>query len=272
MAKQSQHTDFHSTLGSCLKALFVPIARLCLRRSLKVQDAIESLKHAFLEVAEQEVRGLDEKPNVSRLSAITGLHRRDVVRIFRMGESKDYSLSLNNRIIGQWLQDPRFLQKNGKPRVLSVDGEDSDFRMLMRSIATDLKPGTVLFELERVGAVERSPEGLKLVVQSYQAGTDPVEGFQMLGDDLEDLVSAVDDNLFEQEHGPHLHAKTVYDNVNVEALPLIRKWILKEGKAFHKRARQFLSRFDLDVRPRKGKMGGAKIAVGTFSRVFSGKK
>ena len=257
----------NETIVSCLRLVLTPIMRFCVRRQIKVQSIVESVKVVLLDVAAEEIEHRNEEVNVSRLSALTGLHRRDVQRIYREGVTKDYSFHLINRVIGQWQQDPRFLTKSRKARVLSVDGPDSDFRQLMNSVATDLKPGTVLFELERIGAVERVKNGIKLTAKTYEPKNNPEDSFDLLADDTEDILRAVEENVFEYDDEPHLHAKTVYDNITVEALPKIHDWLLKEGASFHRKARNFLSKYDIDIHPNLAKDGGTRVAIGTFSRV-----
>lgn len=251
----------------CLRSLLLPVVRFAVRHSVKVQDAIELVKFLYIEVASEEIRRHREEPNVSRLSALTGLHRRDVVRIFRHGEVKEQGVGVTYRVIGRWQSDKRFTTGAGKPRVLSFDGPDSEFRKLMESVATDLKPGTVLFELERIGAVERVKNGVRLQTQAYQVDSDPVQGFGMLADDTNDLIHSVEDNLLGTGDLRHLHGKTVYDNIAVEALHQISEWMIAEAARFHRRVRSHLARFDLDVHPDPLKKGGGRVALGTFARL-----
>jgi hypothetical protein len=257
-------------LIASIRLIVKPIARFCIRRQLKVQDAIEQVKVAFIEAAEREIQRLGEDPNVSRLSAMTGMHRRDVVRLFRQKAPKEYSFNLVTRVIGQWQRDPRFLTKSRKPKVLTFEGPESEFRELMNSVATDLKPGTVLFELERIGAIERTPEGLKLVHKTYEPRGSIEESFGILADDTEDLLRSVEENVFEFENAPHLHAKTVYDNIGVDdldELEMIRDWVIRLGAEFHRRARSYLAKYDLDINPRDTKFKKMRVAVGTFARI-----
>ncbi len=251
----------------CLRSLLHPVVRFAVRHSVKVQDAIELVKFLYIDVASEEIRRHQEEPNVSRLSALTGLHRRDVVRIFRHGEVKEQGVGVTYRVIGRWQSDKRFTTSAGKPRVLSFDGPDSDFRKLMDSVATDLKPGTVLFELERIGAVERVKNGVRLHAQAYQVDSDPVQGFGMLADDTNDLIHSVEDNLLGTSNVRHLHGKTVYDNIAVEALKELSEWLITEAARFHRRVRTQLARFDLDIHKDPMKKGGGRVAVGTFARL-----
>ena len=78
------------------------------------------------------------------------------------GEKKEKIPVMISRVVAQWENDRRFLTQAGKPRVLSCDEDDSEFSELVRLVSKDLHPGTVLFELERSGIVERSKRGVRL--------------------------------------------------------------------------------------------------------------
>jgi hypothetical protein len=216
-------------------------------------------------VAELEARG--QKVNVSRLSVSTGLHRRDVMRIYREGKTQDEPSSIPSRVLGQWEQDSKFLTKAGKPKLLTVDGDDSEFRQLVRLISTDVNAGTILFELERTDAVERVGNKLKLKRRALVVSDNPEESFQLLAADSKDLVASVEENVFSSATIKNLHARTEYDNIAIRELPQIKQWLLDEGSKFHARARNFLAQFDLDIAPQDGAIGGGRVVLGTFGRV-----
>ncbi|MBX7143150.1 MAG: hypothetical protein K1X79_01745 [Oligoflexia bacterium] len=263
------HTmDFNirNTLIACLRTVLRPVLQFCLRWSLTIQDLLESAKVVFLEVAADEIRRQGKEPNVSRLSVMTGLRRREVMRIWRDQDEKSSSFGLITRVIGMWQQSKRFQGKNGKPRVLSLDGENSEFNRLVQSISTDLHPGTVLFELERLQLVTRSEDGLLLKVESYFPKADPKEAFTMLAHDTADLISAAEENILGSKKRQNLHLTTEYDNIRIDELPQIEQWFLEEGKKIHERARQFLSKFDQSLNPKRGADAGARVVLGTFSR------
>ncbi|NMC62332.1 MAG: hypothetical protein GYA55_04120 [SAR324 cluster bacterium] len=250
-----------------LRALLRPISRFCLKRSIRLQDFIEIAKSVFLEAAAEQVRLQGAIVSTSRLSVITGLHRRDVMRLFNKQESKlGTDTSLVARVIGQWQQDPRFSSKSGKAKILKLEGKCSEFTELVRSVSKDLNPYTVLFELERIGAVSRQQGTICLQSAVYVPTGDVAQGLSLLAADSADLIAAVDENIFSPKELPNLHIKTQYDNLCVENVPEIRKWFLEKGEKFHKEARSFLSKFDKDINPKlKNKTGGARAAIATFS-------
>lgn len=262
--------DSRKIASTCLRLILRPVARFCLRRSLRIQDALETLKEVFVENAVEEMQRNNEKVNVSRLSAMTGLHRRDVMRLFNTEEEtrEEKAGNLMTRVVGQWMNDPEFLGSRNRPRILTLEGESSQFRRLVSKVSRDLNPGTVLFELERVGSVERTPRGVKLLLHHYVPLENAVEGFELLAKDSEDLIDAVDQNIFSGLKEPNLHGRTEFDSIRPEAIPYIREWLLTEGSAFHKRVGQFLAQFDTDFHPGDdGVRGGATVSLGTFSMI-----
>ena len=244
------------------------MVRFCLRRSLKLQEIIEATKGAMLEVAQEEQRKSNSEASVSRLSIMTGIHRGDVIRLSNGAAEKQPLPNIITRVIGQWRSDRRFHTADGRPRVLEFDSKTSEFASLVKSVSHDLNPYTVLFELERIEAVERTNRGLKLVAKNLILKEDAQAAFKHLSLDADDLISSVEENVFQVQPIKNLHLKTEYDKVGKKNLEKIRKWFLVEGSAFHDRARNFLSQFDQDINPSAKKDSSyARIAISTFSRV-----
>lgn len=260
--------DPRKPIIKALRAMLKPVMRFCIRYSISIQDVIESVKLTLIEAAREDLEHKNQEVNVSRLSASTGMHRREVMRIYREEESIEEPQGLIPRIIGQWQQDRRFTTKAGRARVLTVDGPDSEFKRLVRTVSNDLNPGTVLFELERIGAVERTREGLKLTTRAYIPRGNLTEGMALLGQDVADLIEAASGNILSTDEAPNLHATTHYDNIGEHSVEEIREWLNREGSAFHQRARNFLSQFDLDITPsRHSGDGGVRVVIGTFGRI-----
>lgn len=255
-----------------LRALLRPVARLCVAHAISVRELLELAKRELLLAAEAEAKRKKEKMNTSRLSVMTGIQRKDIIRIQEEGEEVPSSQSnLIARVIGKWEQDPNFTTRAGKPRVLSTEGDDSEFRSLVADVSTDLNPGTVLHALERIGAVERSTSKVRLKKAALSIQNDEVAGYTMLAADIEDLSLSVQDNLTRGDRIPHLHARTEYDNLLEEALPEIHSWILHQGAAFHEIVRTYLARFDKDLHPELKGNGGGQLVFGTFSRTTRSK-
>jgi hypothetical protein len=89
---------------------------------------------------------------------------------------------------------------------------------------------------------------------------------QVLSDDIEDLATAVEQNLTSCNETPSVHLRTSYDNIDPAELPQIRRWLLEKGAAFHREVRSYLSLFDRDINPSLPRGDGrARVVVSLFS-------
>lgn len=247
----------------CARLLFQPVVRFCLRRGISVQQMVESVKRAVVQIGVEEITARGEKVNTSRLSAMSGLHRRDVDRILTERPIPELPASLAARICAQWESDRRF-SSNGRPRRLSLSGGPHDFSKLLATVGSDLNLGTVVFELARRGVAERVGDQLVLKRRHISTRGDTVESFQTLAEDAGDLIATVEGNTLGEP--VQLHARTEFDNIPLSEAENVRTWILEEGGRFHARVRRFLAKLDLDVQPRSDS-GGVRVAVGSFSRI-----
>lgn len=249
-----------------LERLLRPVVRLCLRQGIKLNDLVEVLKVTMVRVANEDLTKQKSEQSLSRVSVMTGVHRKDVTRISRSDTPIAPKANLVGKLIVQWQHDPRFRNAAGKARVLSAQGKESEFAKLVQSVnGNNLNPYTVLSELLRNGIVEKSAKGVRLASRLYLVETGKEEGLDMLAGDAEDLISAVEENLFLSNQVKNLHLKTEFDNVVEEALPTVRQWLLDRGSEFHREVRNFISKFDRDLNP-ECKGGGKRVRVvfGTF--------
>ena len=236
---------------SLIRIILKPLVRYSLRGSVLISEFIEITKQVFVEVASEEIARSSKQVNVSRLSVSTGLYRRDVKRIYvDQDEVNTRSKSILWRVIGQWELDREFTNSRGQPKILSYTGNLNEFERLVGKVTTAIGAAAVLFELERIGAAERTPRGLKLKRQGEVIQEDALRAFQILGDDLEALIRCVEINS-SQDPRKQLHIRTEFDNVSNAQLEEIRLWIKEEGKAFHRRVREYVSKFDADITPEK---------------------
>lgn len=247
-----------------------PVIAFILRHGVKLDEFLELAKRLLLEIAEEQLQKKPGPISENRLSLMTGLHRKDVARLRRKGAEQPKRVNAVLRIIGQWQQDKRFSTKSGGGRDLSFDGLESEFSALVASVSRELNPYSVLVELERIGAVKRKKKKIILTSKVYNPSADADQGFEMLGADSNDLIQAVEENLFLAKKVPNLHIKTEYDRIPSDKAAELRAWLLKEGSDFHEKMNNFLSKFDRDInKDITGSAGNIRVAIGAFSRVES---
>lgn len=255
-------------LSKYLRHLLLPVVRFCVRHSIKLHDIVEALKQLLLEAAAQQLEKDGIGATASRLSLMTGVHRKDINRLNPDSPETEKRADLITRIIGQWQSDRRFRTKAGAPRVLSFENGKGEFAKLIASVSREVSPYAVSIELQRSGIARQSPQGMTLLTSVYTPHGNLEESFSFLGQDIEDLVVAVEENVVKEADPPNLHITTEYNHIRPGSIAAIKEWFLREGERFHRRAREYLSRHDCDINP---KLAGGKerlrVSVSSFSRI-----
>lgn len=146
-----------SALLRALREVLRPVVRLLLRFQLGYPFLADFLKGVFVEVAESEAAGT--RLTDSRVTVLTGVHRKDVRRLRHAPRDDEAppAVSLAGQVIARWLGDDDFLDAQGQPRPLGRQhdgGRGPTFEHLVNSISRqDVHPAAVLSELERLGVV-----------------------------------------------------------------------------------------------------------------------
>ena len=103
--------------------------------------------------------------------------------------------------------------------MISIEGDNSEFRELVECVSKDTNPATMLFELERIGAVEHTKNGIRrLTGESYYRGA-PEKAINLIFRNVETLVESGEENLEATHKLRNLFLRTEYDNVRKDAVP-----------------------------------------------------
>lgn len=259
--------DTSSHLRRCIVYMLEPVVEFCLSRGMRIQDFNEIAKGCFVKVAEKHLEESGRGISISKICIMTGIQRPEIGRL-RDSNQPPKSKDFITRVIGQWLGDRRFRNKNGSPKLLSTGGARSEFAELISTVSKDLNPHTVRFEMERTGVIVQEKGMARLSQPAYITSGDPLGTLKFLAEDSRDLMASIQENAFTNNQIPNLHARTIYDNIADEDVPTIRDWLLTLGKRIHEECRQYLSLFDRDINPGKKTLPGRnRIVLTTFSRV-----
>ena len=243
-------------------------ARFFLRRQVPFQHFVDLARVAYVRVAREELERTTSKINTSRISVLTGIARADVKNI-TTGEvdPERRSATFVSRVLNRWEQDPQYRDGAGRLRLLTFDSDNSEFYELVSSISQHLNPGTVLFELKRLGMVEQRGDKLKLLRAISKADDSDRWRLQLAGMDMDTLLHAVHDNIEYGNEPRNPHFRTEYDNLAKQDLPQIKQWLKREVEKFHTRVRGYMSKHDLDIHPRADEEGGGRVVVSTIGYV-----
>ena len=176
-----------------LTRLLRPIARAMIVHGVTLSAATEVLKRALFHAA-KDLSLEEPKLTDSRISLMTGLHRKDVRRLRKESEpsSRRSLANVYTLVIGHWTTAKKFIDKNGVPRPLPRTGRHG-FDDLVRDARIDLPAATVLNALLTEKAVTLDErQTVHLVQHAFIA--DPVS---------ETMIAAYEKNLL-----AHLQAAT----------------------------------------------------------------
>lgn len=252
-----------------IKAILRALVRYALSKGVRYVQIAELLKQVMVTEAQTIIANASGSVSVSKISMSTGLHRSEVGRLSSGEDRSSNKNDVLNRVIGLWSQGKKFQGDDGEPRDLLFQGEASEFSKLVEAVSKETSHYPVLFELERIGAIEYDNDKVKLLWSKYVDSKNIEHGLDVLTDDIDDLIIAVESNLTEANKDPSLHLRTYYDNISSNVLPEIRRWILEKGAAFHKDVREFLSKHDRDITPNPEELGEkSKVVVTLFSNAL----
>ena len=186
-----------------LRRVLRPMVRLMLARGITYPYLADLLKALFVDVADKDFR-LDEKPPTdSRVSLVSGVHRKEVNRL-RHEMASDAEIvpsvvSLGAQLVAVWLSSAQYLDETNRPKPLArflSEGGDLSFEALVAGVNSDIRPRVVLDEWLRLGVVHYDEQHrVCLNVEAFI----PAEGFDekafYFGHNLHDHAAAASHNL-----------------------------------------------------------------------------
>lgn len=180
------------------------------------------LKRVYVEVA-QESFGLDGTPPTdSRIALLTGVHRKDIRTI--RAETDDGAAEARRKsallatVIGQWMSHPHFTDAKGAPLTLPRASDDApSFETLVQSVSKDVRPRTVLDELERGGLVTARDDLLHLNTDTIVGSATSSEKEAFFGANVGDHLAAATENLL-SDNPPFFERSVFYNQMTPEAV------------------------------------------------------
>ena len=156
-------TAAHKRVLQACYSFLLPVATFLLRAGVSYREFSEIARMAFVNVASEEFGLRGRQTNVSRVSAMTGIPRKEVSRVRRL--ALDYSDDLRiefsplGDVLHRWSTRSEYLDENGLPKRLRFSEGEPSFSALVRSCAGDIPAGAVRVELIRSGAIVVDQEG-----------------------------------------------------------------------------------------------------------------
>jgi hypothetical protein len=217
----------HPALIRALRRLLRPLIRLLIREGVTYSALSAMLKDVYVSVAERDYAAPDGRQTDSRISLLTGVHRKDVKRLRALADAEStgppVALSLSAQVIALWAGSPDFGDGLGVPRPLPRFAEEGpSFEALVTRVSKDIRPRAVLDDWLERGLAHFDAQG-RVVLD--EAALVPREDFDQLafylGRNLHDHIAACDHNLTSGSV-PLIERAVYYDRMTPEAVSRLR--------------------------------------------------
>jgi uncharacterized protein DUF6502 len=249
-------SPLQQALLSSLASILKPIVKLMLQAGVGSSEFSTVAKSVFVQVASAEYGFRGRPTNISRVSAMTGISRKEVSRIkteTQIGRwNPDMETSPANSVIHFWHFDPEFSESPGKPRPLPVDGTRS-FTTLVKRYAGDIPVGAMRAELCRAGTVSEEPDGLLHARDRYFYSTrfdeDFIRGVAFALANLGTTVvhnaglhNTTGERTSANRESARFERYAWTEHFSEDAILAFRTWLSREGERFLERADDWMGK------------------------------
>ena len=214
---------------SALRLVLKPLVRLCLARGINYKMLLETVKIIFVQVAEEEFKLAQRQQTDSRISFLTGLHRKDVHRIRIESdtiEPPSLLVTLGSRLVGLWISDPDFVDINGEPKALprlASMASKVSFDDLVAKVSKDIRARPVLDEWLRAGVVNVDDNDcVRLNAEAFIPSEDFEGKLFFFEKNLHDHAAASTHNMM-NVMPPMFERCVYYDGLTVDAINELKK-------------------------------------------------
>ena len=239
------------TLRSACRALLRPIASVLMRAGMTWKEFSDLSKSVFVSVATDEF-GIRGRPtNVSRVSILTGVSRKEVKRQRDLLEETEMVESSKTtdatRLLSGWFQDPLFADSQGKPLALPRTGPDATFSGLFERYGGDTPEQTLLKELMSAGSVAEDASGRLVAKSRYHMPSAMDAGLlRFFGTNLFDHAETLRNNLSGETAAKRFEGFAVDDQLDPSCADEFKQFVDQRGQEFLEEIDEWLAAHRVD--------------------------
>jgi len=221
MAPPPSFTHQSDALLRPVRRLLRPLVRLLIEGGVTFPVLADLLRSLYVEVAAAELLPTPRARTDSRISLLTGVHRKEIRR-WRSEtpepEAVPAVITRTSQIIARWLHTDEYVDASGQPRPLPrlprPEGGPS-FESLVQSVTSDVRPRAVLDDWLNHGIVTVD-EGDCVVLDTAAFVPRPGSAEQLFyfGRNLHDHLSAAAANVTAAGTAPFIERAAHYDNLS----------------------------------------------------------
>ena len=221
--------DPRPAIVAALARLLQPLVRLAIEQGVRYPHFADMLKGIFVQAAIEEARAVGGRFTDSRLTLLSGVHRKDIRRLLRSGQEASAPPRLHGigtAVVARWLSDARYMDAAGAPRPLAraeARGHESSFAALAATVSTNVRPRAILDELVRLGIVHIDDEDcVHLDVRGFVPSAEVDAKAFYFGEAVHDHIASGAHNL-RGEKPAMLERSVYYDELSAAAVDALAR-------------------------------------------------
>ena len=250
--------NLNKSLYAAIQLIIRPLVRILLRNGVAYGTLAGLARQVYVDVAYNEFPPEGGKQTVSRVSALTGLTRKEVKRLLEMDTMSEVEgqarFSRGVRVVSGWMNDKQFHDSKGNPAHLPLEGARKSFAALVKKYSGDVTVRAMQMMLEEGGTVSVKDDTVSLVRRAYVPGKDNLEKIAILGTDVSELINTIDHNLAADPDQLWFQRKVSYDNIAPESVAKLKKLSEKKAQALLEMLDKQYSSMELDKDDVQGKL------------------
>lgn len=238
------------TLSRAVLSLLRPLVRILLRNGVAYGSFAELAKQVYVDTALADFMPAGKKPTISRVSALTGLTRKEAKRLHERdaSDNPDHALRYNRavRVISGWVNDQQFHEPPGQPAELPVEGGERCFAALVKKYSGDVPTQSMLAVLSAAESVAVNGGQVRLLQHAYVPGNDDIDKLNIMGTDTAELLATIDHNLTCDARARRFQRKVSNHQLRADALPDFKLLASDKAQTLLEELDSWLSRHEVE--------------------------
>jgi len=270
--------NIKKTLSKAVIRMLNPIVHMLLRYEISHSEFTELARRSYVRVAFDYFSIPNRKKTNSRVSVITGLSRKEVVRLRTIDEAQEPvtkgPLNRATRVIGGWLSDADFLDEKNEPKILPLREDQHSFDELVARYSGGITARAVLDELIRVGVVTKlGKTSVKLKHHGYVPENSDAEKIEVLSAHVSDLLGTVLHNLTHKKDQARFQRQVSYVDIPASVVEEFQRLSHDKSLALILELNQWLAEKKRTVKPASDERT-FRVGVGVyyFCKEYTGNK
>jgi len=225
-----------------------PLVRLLLRNGVTFPVFAELMRGLFIDVAAEDLLTDARSRSDSRISLLTGVHRKEIRRLREAATEVDKIpeiVTLNSAIVARWLADyheETTAQPLSLPR--SAPSGTASFDSLIEGVTTDIRPRAILDDWLNQGIVTIDEnDHVRLNTSAFIPRPGGEEQLFFFARNLHDHIAAASENVSARDGAPYLDRTVHYDQLP----PAIARRLETTARLVSERALLDINRLALEL-------------------------